>query len=234
MARHEIIDLLMEEIERYGLKGEVNDRSKHLEFSWEGPHGRRFIIVAKTPGDHRASLNSRADLRRMLKADGLSIVKPSQTALFAKAMSLPKAPYFTPDDRFKIMSNDVETLTDLVVFQQDVIASLQRSILALENKFSTMKVTTQVSFTEQVVAAEAAQPVEQVIIRNYGDQDWTPRKGSNQRAVLDTLTTQWCSAVEISGLVDVGLKQVNTILSKLKKAGYAENSLVSRGYWRLK
>jgi hypothetical protein len=65
--RMEHLEPVLDELERYGLKSEIGDRGKHLEIRWNTPMGERFIIMPKTPSDWRGALNSRSDLRKMLR-----------------------------------------------------------------------------------------------------------------------------------------------------------------------
>jgi hypothetical protein len=47
---------------------------KHRQLGWNSPNGPRFYNVSTgAPSDPRAILNTRADIRRMLRADGMLI-----------------------------------------------------------------------------------------------------------------------------------------------------------------
>jgi hypothetical protein len=45
--------------------------SKHPQIHWEANGAPRFYVMPGTPGDVRSARNVRADIRRMLRADGL-------------------------------------------------------------------------------------------------------------------------------------------------------------------
>jgi hypothetical protein len=54
-----------------GLVPQIGKRGKHVKIFWID-QGRRFLlVVSKTPSDWRTSLNSRATLRRILRANGM-------------------------------------------------------------------------------------------------------------------------------------------------------------------
>src|ERR1700677_2013035 len=140
--RNEHLELCLEELERYGLKGEISERGKHLELAWVSPLGRRFVIAPKTPSDWRSSLNMRSDLRKLLRADNL---QPKQVSnlTFQKAMSLPKQPTINKE---LLLQNDVDALTDLVF-------DLQSQLSLLQNKMNSMRVVARIEFdqVEQII-----------------------------------------------------------------------------------
>jgi hypothetical protein len=54
----------------HGFRPTVTNGGKHLRVRWFD-HGRRYTLyVPSTPSDHRTRLNSRAVLRRILRANG--------------------------------------------------------------------------------------------------------------------------------------------------------------------
>jgi hypothetical protein len=52
---------------------------KHLQLRWQvNGHGmQRMYALPNTPSDHRAAANTRADIRRMLREDGLLTTAPA-------------------------------------------------------------------------------------------------------------------------------------------------------------
>ena len=121
--RNEDIDRVMDELERHGLRGVVSDRGKHLEVAWETPHGRRFVIAARTGSDWRGGLNLRSDCRKLLRADNIQPKQISELT-FQRAMSLPKA----MPPRGETLQKDVDTLTDLVFDLQAQLSALQERL----------------------------------------------------------------------------------------------------------
>jgi hypothetical protein len=73
MSRHRPNPLVLEALDMLkarGLVPVVRNGGKHFKVGWFD-RGRRFLlIVPRTPGDRRSALNSRAMLRRLLRADG--------------------------------------------------------------------------------------------------------------------------------------------------------------------
>ena len=53
-------------------------RAKHPQVRWSGLRGLRLYTLPATPSDHRGHANGVADVRRMLRADGMLIETPRQ------------------------------------------------------------------------------------------------------------------------------------------------------------
>ena len=217
--RNEHIDLLLEELERYGLKGQVSDRGKHLEVAWEAPLGRRFVIAARTPSDWRTGLNTRSDLRRLLKADNLQ-PKQINELTFQRAMQLPKAREITNE---QILQKDVDVLTDLVFELQSTVAALQEQNIALAERMNSITVVSKIE-----LGSPNQDPVEGPIKLYNGTG--APHKETKTSMVLNMLTAQFSPVSDLIRRSGLTRAHVNTILQKAKNAGLVENGL--RGQWR--
>lgn len=238
--RNEGIDLLLEELERHGLRGEVGDRGKHLEIAWNAPAGRRFVIVARTPSDWRASMNSRSDMRKMLRKDGLT-PKPINELSFQKAMSLPKPVTLTKE---LLLQKDVDELTDLVFDLQGQIDSMKQYIgEALREQLAAMTVTSKVSFGDTEFEAARKHDVEmmqqierklhqQTVARSNVVQDGPFKAGSKQARIYGVLTDNFMHTSNIAELSGQSDKYVHTTLWKAKNLGFVESGL--RGMYRRK
>lgn len=224
--RNECVDLVINELERYGLRGEVAERGKHLEVAWSTPHGRRFVIVAKTPSDWRASLNTRSDLRKMLRADNLQPKQISELS-FQKAMSLPKQIITTEH----ILQKDVNELTDLMF-------DMQLQMIALQDKLTSMQVVSKVEFVKEpfVEDKEIKEAVEHLVSEGKvipQFQDNNPfRSDSKQYRIYNCLTAQFKHTSEIISKAGYDAKYVHNTLHKAKKMGLVETGL--RGQYRRK
>lgn len=220
--RNETVDLILDELERYGLRGEVSDRSKHIEIAWETSIGRRFTIVAKTASDWRSALNARSDVRKMLRADNMQI-KPINNLTYHRAMSLPKEPTFSHE---QILHKDVEALTDLVFELQVQLSEMREQNTAILDKLNSVRVIARVEFGVQdsgniVVGG----PVEQLRKILHGSVRQTKTD-----MVLNLLSEQWRHVSDVIKESGLTRAHVNNILMKAKKRGQAENGL--RGQWR--
>lgn len=222
--RNEDVDMLMEELERHGLRGELGERGKHLEIAWNAPAGRRFIIIAKTPSDWRGSMNSRSDMRKLLRADGLQ-PKPISELSFQKAMSLPKPVAITKE---LLLQKDVDTLTDLVFEMQGQIDSMKQYIgEALREQLAAMTVTSKVSFGD--AEFEAALKHDTDLIAKVV-LPLKAKRGTKTDLVWSLLSSQFKEKrwlVEQSGIES---NHLNSILQKFRRDGKVENGL--RGQWR--
>lgn len=220
--RMEHLEPVLNELERYGLKGEVGERGKHLEIRWNTPNGERFIIMPKTPSDWRGALNSRSDLRKLLRADNMQ-PKPISELTFQKAMSLPKPVSIT---REQFLQNDVDALADLVFELQSRLSDMQAMMTALHDKVSSARVVSYIQYGEDVksTAPEAqAAPT----------SDMPPfRPGTKSSLLYSVLTYQFKDVKDIARESGIPVKHAAVILWKAKLKGYVEKGL--RGNWRRK
>jgi hypothetical protein len=78
--RNECLIAALDELAKVGIRDVVQAHgSKHLQLRWRtNGHGERFYAVPGSASDHRSHLNVRADIRRMLRADGLIAEQPSK------------------------------------------------------------------------------------------------------------------------------------------------------------
>jgi hypothetical protein len=66
----ELVDDAVAILMANGFTPSVSNGGRHLKIRWHD-HGRRFtLIVPASPSDQRARLNSRAVLKRILRANG--------------------------------------------------------------------------------------------------------------------------------------------------------------------
>lgn len=226
MSRNEVTDLLLEELDKYGLKGTISDRGKHLEVSWETSQGSRFVIAPKTPSDWRSGLNTRSDLRKMLRTDNIPLKQESATS-FQRAMSLPKEPLVTQIARDKILQRDLETLADLVLELQDQNNALQQQVSTLLSKLDSVTVVSTVmstvSFAGQQVLDQSKQIEPKPIERH--------ERVSSNEIVLSNVGFEWTTRQEIlKKSAGLSLPVVSQCLIRLRKRGLVENGL--RGMWR--
>lgn len=216
--RNEVTDLLIEELSKYGLKGTISDRSKHLEVSWDGIAGSRFIIAPKTPSDWRSSLNARSDLRKMLRKDNQPLLEDRPMS-FQKAMSLPKETLVTQVARDRALQRDVEVLCDVVMELQEKINSLHEK---LESVTVVSTVMSSVKFAGQQTVEEPVQP--KILERK--------ERPSSTEIVFNCVGFVWTQKSEILKLSGLNAGVVNQALMRLRAKGWIENG--QRGMWRRK
>src|SRR5437016_5932371 len=70
--RNAALDAAVRTLQEAGVHDyEIAKGSKHLQIRWRANGGQRFYALGSTPSDWRAPHNVRAEIRRMLKNDGL-------------------------------------------------------------------------------------------------------------------------------------------------------------------
>lgn len=222
--RNEITDLLLEELDRYGLKGEISDRSKHLEVAWQTPQGRRFVIVPRTPSDWRGGMNVRSDMRKLLRADNLQ-PKQEQVTSFQRAMSLPKEPLVNQVARDRALHRDIETLSELVFELLEQNSILQQKFDSLLEKMNSVSV---VSTVKSVVGFVGQQPIEAPIVKPLPKTE----RVTSTEVVYNCIAYEWTPRTEIIERSGLSKTVTNQCFVRLQRRGLIERGL--RGMWRKK
>lgn len=224
--RNEITDLLLDELQKYGIEGNVDSRTKHLEVWWIGNHGRRFVIAAKTASDWRAAMNVRSDMRKILRQDEQELEQKKPTA-FSKAMALPKLPLLTTSQRELILQKDVELLSELVFELQVQNNELLTKVGAVLEKMNSITVTSTVvsniNFSSQSIEKPSfVAPSQHQYERNV--------KGN----FLPMIPFEWTHvSVFLQKMNAVTVKEKKTVYTRLqyfKRIGKVEHG--TYGMWR--
>lgn len=121
MKRNEALDFVTAELKARNIRYETQTNgANHIEIRWQttpDKEVRRYFVPA-TPSDHRGRLNARAEVRRMLKQDGVKLEPehgPRKPAtLLARALDLPKPTEPIPD-QIKALRAEIADLTELVL-----------------------------------------------------------------------------------------------------------------------
>jgi hypothetical protein len=80
--RNPCIDAAITELRKAGIYDyEIAQGGKHPQIHWGANGTRRFYAVPGTPSDVRSVHNVRADIRRLLRADGLAAAPKSTSSL---------------------------------------------------------------------------------------------------------------------------------------------------------
>lgn len=221
MAGQTETDVVLNELEQYGIKGRVSERGKQVAVEWEHAGQARVIFCARTPSDWRGALNIRAHTRRQLRADGVQKVEPQKRVLtLAHALTFPQptptAP--TPDSPRQA---DFDALLDLV-------ADLQDQVSRLEARFNNVRVTATVSFDPpQAVSAVASAPSHQPVKAPKAPMGLTRkvRAGGPTELLMGALRGRgWVPTAELIRLPGLtSVKAASNTLSNLKKKGFVEN-----------
>lgn len=71
MISNACIDAAVAELRACNIEPTISHGGKHIAIEWKHNGQNRTFTTAATPSDHRAPLNARTDVRRMLRNDGL-------------------------------------------------------------------------------------------------------------------------------------------------------------------
>jgi hypothetical protein len=97
--KNECLEIALRELEAVGVRDiEQVHGSKHLQLRWRVNAGEvRFYTLPCTPSDIRSPHNVRADIRRLLREDGV-------------LTTIAKSPTFKQPDRFTLLERRVAAL----------------------------------------------------------------------------------------------------------------------------
>lgn len=121
MAQNDELAVALRELKAVGIRPTVEVRGKHRAVTWQVSPDKeqRTYFVASTGSDHRGPLNVRADVRRYLRADGVSLKEQQQPRTnLQKALQLPLI-HETLPDQVSALRAEVADLTDLLLALQD-------------------------------------------------------------------------------------------------------------------
>jgi hypothetical protein len=87
MRRNQCLDVALAELEAVGIRNyELAHGSKHLQLRWSvGGRSMRMLTIPFSPGDWRSLWNTRSDIRRLLRLDGMLDMPHSNAANGAHA-----------------------------------------------------------------------------------------------------------------------------------------------------
>jgi hypothetical protein len=122
---NELLTFALRELKSHGIKPQHRSLgSGHMEIAWQATPDKepRRIVLASTSSDWRARTNVRAEIRRFLRADNVSLKpvqkpqrKPQSAPKLEEALELPPAEGLSTDDRIDALSQEIADLSQLVL-----------------------------------------------------------------------------------------------------------------------
>ncbi|MGY3130137.1 hypothetical protein ACVWZM_000819 [Bradyrhizobium sp. USDA 4501] len=117
----ELVEIATAELKQYGIRPEVtHTNGGHIMIAWRAAPEKepRCVVTSKTGSDWRGRMNIRADVRRLLRADNVTLKreepKPKKHPELAKALNLPQHVVPIPD-QIAALRGEVADLTELMV-----------------------------------------------------------------------------------------------------------------------
>lgn len=133
---NELVEIATAELKQHGIKPEVtHTNGGHIQITWRVVPEKelRCVTTAKTGSDWRNRMNIRADVRRLLRADNVTLKreepKPKKHPTLAKALSLPKEVVPIPD-QLAALRGEVADLTELMVRTFRMVGNMRETIAA--------------------------------------------------------------------------------------------------------
>lgn len=133
---NELVEIATAELKQHGIKPEVtHTNGGHVQIMWRVVPEKelRCVTTAKTGSDWRNRMNIRADVRRLLRADNVTLKreepKPKKHPALAKALSLPKEMVPIPD-QISALRGEVADLTELMVRTFRMVGNMRETIAA--------------------------------------------------------------------------------------------------------
>lgn len=133
--KEDALSQLTSEFKLWGVKFTSRETGgNHIELRWQTSPDKevRSHVIAKTPGDWRGTLNSRAIIRRMFRADGLTLDKQpcaKPKPLLHKALEIPQ-PVERDADQIRMLRAEVADLSELVLELASMISTVKDRVVA--------------------------------------------------------------------------------------------------------
>lgn len=137
--QNELTEIALTELKAHGVKGHLRDTNGgHIEVSWQVVPEKelRKVFVAKTTSDWRSRMNTRGEVRRLLRADNVTLKmstdkpKKPEKLLVEKAMSLPQPDVLPIPDQVAAMRGEMADLTELTVRLLKIVTGVRDNIAA--------------------------------------------------------------------------------------------------------
>jgi hypothetical protein len=130
--QNECLDAALRELADVGVRPTVHNDRRHVLLEWDVDGKKRQYFLPKTPSDRRAWLNCRADVRRMIKEDGLDVAY-AQRPLLQKALEVPvQTTPETPDARMIRLEREHDAMIDLIIDLDTQIKNQQRPAIEIK------------------------------------------------------------------------------------------------------
>lgn len=140
--KNQLMETLRAEFKLWGVAFASQTKgSGHTEIRWQASPDKeiRSYIVASTPSDSRGHLNARADIRRIFRADGLTLKEEVKPKTLQKALSAPAQQQEPLHEQVKSLRAEVSDLTDLLIDMSDAM-SLMRDFIVSQKKAEVVEV----------------------------------------------------------------------------------------------
>ena len=117
----ELMEVATAELKQHGIKPQITyTNGGHIEIAWRVVPEKelRRVITSKTGSDWRARMNIRSEVRKLLRADNVSLKreepKPKKHQELTKALNLPQQVVPIPD-QIAARRGEVADLTELMI-----------------------------------------------------------------------------------------------------------------------
>jgi hypothetical protein len=219
-GRNEVVDTILKELEQHGLKPVLLNGGKHHKIRWVGPQGERTFVTSVSPSDVRTKLNARAQVRRMLRDDGVALRVEPKPSILEKAMAVQPA----PDPlgvRVAKLEAELNALTEMFLEQY----AEHDPVIELAVKGATVRLRPEAPKTPETKPSRW-DPAGRVPVHAP-----SRKRGAVQSAILGVMSFNEVSrAAELSRYVGRSPNHVTATLYNLQKKGLVEK--LGRGEWR--
>lgn len=126
-------DIIANELLAHGIKYRTEKAgSGHTNIYWEIGGKERRYTTSTTPSDHRSRLNCRAEVRRMLRADGIVIGKMAKSKDRDDAR---RGNSGTPiPDQLTDLKQEIADQTDMLLEMMDMVQFIKTALTPVEDK----------------------------------------------------------------------------------------------------
>lgn len=137
MGREDALSLISSEFKLWGVKFAIDHTgSNHYRLQWQVTPDKevRTYFIAKTPSDGRGTLNARAEIRRLFKADGLILKEQCARPkpVLQKALAIPE-PVERDADQIRMLRAEVGDLSEMLLEAVTTITAIVKDLAAAQS-----------------------------------------------------------------------------------------------------
>lgn len=135
---NEILENALNQLKSVGIEPKVWKGGKHTRIAWEHKGQYRAHTVPISPSDHRAAMNNRAQLRRILREDGLL---PTTLPVIDTVLTPPNVPQVIETPRLwledgHVVAGSLDIATHFGKPHKDVLRSIDRIMGEVDPEFA--------------------------------------------------------------------------------------------------
>jgi hypothetical protein len=138
MRAEEVLDVIRRELKAHGVTPTIERTSKHVDVRWQIPGKQpRVYTTSSTPSDWRTRMNARAEVRRMLRADNVTLDTAAKPRTLTERVVQPPRHVETIPDQVAAMRSELSDLSELIMELLEVVRNTAAVLIPVQRAESS-------------------------------------------------------------------------------------------------